>query len=327
MIEAMRDLEKVSAAGVAAESHREMATLCSQLSSWMDSCKDSLLDYQDFNSSSKIWTGNEILAVFETMGVGQSRFDFLHSHMQKVMEEWMANKEEDGRGGDGITEVPTVSAGTMDVLEGFFLVLNYLLIYGMRHRDDYRVALTKSQTRGRSENQGTSSAPASKPGLFGTWLGKGKGNKGANAYTPPKFQQTLTLNFWCLNPAVSFIELKDALHSVVLTSGTLSPMASFSTELDVRFQNQLEANHVIDRRQVWIGTLSRGPNGHSLNATFRSAGTFQFQDEVGNLVAEVSETMPHGILLFLPSYSMMNKLCERWESTGLWERLRKKKVS
>ncbi len=60
----------------------------------------------------------------------------------------------------------------------------------------------------------------------------------------------MALNFWCLNPAVAFLELKESLHSVVLTSGTLSPMASFSSELDVRFQLQLEASHVIDRRQV-----------------------------------------------------------------------------
>ena len=33
-------------------------------------------------------------------------------------------------------------------------------------------------------------------------------------------------------------------------SGTLSPMASFSSELDVKFPIQLEANHVIDKKQV-----------------------------------------------------------------------------
>lgn len=36
----------------------------------------------------------------------------------------------------------------------------------------------------------------------------------------------------------------------MLTSGTLSPMASFSSELGVKFSIQLEANHVINKSQV-----------------------------------------------------------------------------
>ncbi len=51
-----------------------------------------------------------------------------------------------------------------------------------------------------------------------------------------------------------------------------------------------------------------------------------FQDEVGKLVLDVCRIMPHGVLLFLPSYSMLNKLCDRWVSTGLWEELVKCKV-
>ncbi len=174
--------------------------------------------------------------------------------------------------GDGFSDLPSIAASTLSVLEGFFMVLDYLMMHGMRHRDDYRVALTKTQVRG---GRNVAGAPASRP-AFGMWLGKGRTASGA-APPPPEFRHTVTVNFWCLNPAVSFLDLKDSLHSVVLTSGTLSPMASFSTELDVRFPLQLEASHVIDRRQVWIGTLGRGPTGHSLNATFRSAETFGFQ--------------------------------------------------
>ena len=39
------------------------------------------------------------------------------------------------------------------------------------------------------------------------------------------------------------------MRSVVLTSGTLSPMDTFASELDVRFPVTLEADHVIDRKQ------------------------------------------------------------------------------
>lgn len=139
---------------------------------------------------------------------------------------------------------------------------------------------------------------------------------------------TFTANFWCLNPAVSFETFKEETRSIVLTSGTLSPMASFSSELDVNFALRLEANHVIDRRQVWIRTLSHGPAGQSLNATYKNAESYAFQDELGRVVAGVCETVPHGVLLFLPSYAMLNKLSERWKQNGsrIWQRMSAKKV-
>lgn len=78
---------------------------------------------------------------------------------------------------------------------------------------------------------------------------------------------TYTINFWCLNPAVvskifrnfllgkniqyflkkAFYYLKTC-HSVILCSGTLSPMDTFQSELGVKFDHQLEANHVISGR-------------------------------------------------------------------------------
>ena len=49
----------------------------------------------------------------------------------------------------------------------------------------------------------------------------------------------------------AFSDLAQA-HSIILTSGTLSPMSSFSSELGVAFPIQLEANHVIPEAQVCV---------------------------------------------------------------------------
>lgn len=47
-----------------------------------------------------------------------------------------------------------------------------------------------------------------------------------------------------------FSEIGSQTRCIVLTSGTLSPMASFSSELGIQFPIQLEANHVIANSQV-----------------------------------------------------------------------------
>lgn len=54
----------------------------------------------------------------------------------------------------------------------------------------------------------------------------------------------------CVCTSKAFSDLSGSVHSIVLTSGTLSPMDSFSSELGVKFSIQLEANHVINKSQV-----------------------------------------------------------------------------
>jgi Fanconi anemia group J protein len=65
--------------------------------------------------------------------------------------------------------------------------------------------------------------------------------------------------------------------------------------------------------QVMARVVSHGPDGRMLNATFREADKLEYQDSLGRLTLEVAQAVPDGVLLFLPSYSLMDKLRERWK--------------
>ena len=45
--------------------------MLSYLSQWIDGSKDHLNDYTSFDSSSKIWTGQEIAGVFKVYGIDE----------------------------------------------------------------------------------------------------------------------------------------------------------------------------------------------------------------------------------------------------------------
>ncbi|KAG2454208.1 hypothetical protein HYH02_001242 [Chlamydomonas schloesseri] len=148
------------------------------------------------------------------------------------------------------------------------------------------------------------------------------GDDEAAAGTAPGPGAAVSLSLWCFNPAVAFRHLADKAHSVVLTSGTLAPLDSFASELGTEFHVRLEAPHVVDMsRQVWAGVVPRGPGGGLLAASYREAATFRFQDEAGEAVLRYCQVIPDGVLLFLPSYGLMDKLVTRWKATGLWARL------
>ncbi|OAP17582.1 hypothetical protein AXX17_AT1G21770 [Arabidopsis thaliana] len=133
---------------------------------------------------------------------------------------------------------------------------------------------------------------------------------------------TNTFSLWCMNPSVVFKDLADLSLSIILTSGTLSPMNSFSSELGMQFGTCLEAPHVIDpNMQVWAGAISTVPGNYPLNASYRTAEAYAFQDALGKSLEEICTIVPGGSLVFFPSYKLMEKLCTRWHETGQWSRL------
>ncbi|KAL4579106.1 hypothetical protein LXL04_015241 [Taraxacum kok-saghyz] len=137
-----------------------------------------------------------------------------------------------------------------------------------------------------------------------------------------------TFSLWCLNPSLVFKNIADASLSVILTSGTLSPMSSFQSELGVQFGTTLEAPHVINvESQLWAGVIPTGPEPDNceLNASYKTSGDYRFQDSVGKSLEEICKVVPGGCLVFFPSYNLMDKLRTRWSETGQWSRLNAQK--
>ncbi|KAH1095827.1 hypothetical protein GLYMA_14G223700v4 [Glycine max] len=191
------------------------------------------------------------------------------------------------------TDAPHISAMSVITLEGLFSSLTYFFSRNGSHMLDYQLALQRCIR----EDTGRASR---------NW--------------------TYTLSLWCLNPAVVFRDVANLSLSVILTSGTLSPMASFTSELGVHFETSLEAPHVIDvDSQVWPAIISTGPGNYPLNASYKTADGYAFQDAVGKSLEEIFKIVPGGCLVFFPSYKLMDKLCKRWSETGQWSRLNAEK--
>ncbi|XP_004499955.1 uncharacterized protein [Cicer arietinum] len=191
------------------------------------------------------------------------------------------------------TEAPRLSGMSVITLEGLFSSLSYFFSKNGSHMLDYQLALQRSVRKHDRR-------------AFGNW--------------------THTLSLWCLNPEVVFRDVADLSLSVILTSGTLSPMTSFSSELGVKFETSLEAPHVIDvDSQVWPAIISTGPGNYPLNASYKTADGYAFQDAVGRSLEEIFKIVSGGCLVFFPSYKLMEKLCNRWSETGQWSRLNAEK--
>lgn len=291
------------------DQHRPLLAFCCSLANWVqESCSG--LEEREYESSCKVWTGAEVLGIFRGLGITADTFPLLQKNLAAVLEKEERVGLVNGR--EETVQVPTISSNTQSMLKSLFMVLEFLFRQNCRFADDYRVALQQSYMWTTQQD-----LPDAQ-GFFARPHRRRQSNR----------TKTLvhTLSFWCLNPAVAFSDLSSTVRSIVLTSGTLSPMGSFSSELGIKFSIQLEANHVINKSQVWVGTVGAGPQGRKLCATFQHAETFAFQDEVGALLLKVCHTVSRGVLCFLPSYKMLDKLRDRWMNTGLWDKLEEHKT-
>ncbi|XP_068568453.1 Fanconi anemia group J protein isoform X2 [Cebidichthys violaceus] len=294
--------------------HEPLRDFCYSLTNWIQESQ-SLMSERGYESASKVWNGKDVLGIFHNMGITADTFSILKKNLAAVLEK----EERVGliNGKEDMVQVPTISSATSIVLKNLFMVLGFMYSSedNCRVAEDYRIALQKTYTW-------TNQVPPDTPDAQG-FIVRPYHRKRQSARVKT---EVLTLSFWCLNPAVAFSDFSRSVHSIVLTSGTLSPMGSFSSELGVKFSIQLEANHVINKSQVWVGTVGDGPQGRKLCATFQHTETYAFQDEVGLLLLHVCQVVAKGVLCFLPSYKMLDKLRDRWTNTGLWKKLERHKA-
>ncbi|XP_022666099.1 Fanconi anemia group J protein homolog isoform X3 [Varroa destructor] len=131
----------------------------------------------------------------------------------------------------------------------------------------------------------------------------------------------VTLNIYCLNSAVGLVDIKDTLHSLVIASGTLSPMKSIQCELDVPFPISISLNHVVAEGQIFACVSTRGPERVELKCDYKNSMGFTLQDDLGRALVQICSRIPNGVLCFFPSYSTMKRMCERWQITGTWSKM------
>ncbi|CAN9511201.1 unnamed protein product [Ophioblennius macclurei] len=306
------ELDGMIRSNIRRSQHEPLMNFCYSLINWIQGSQ-TLMSDRGYENTSKVWSGKEILDIFHRLGITVDTFKLLKENLVAVLEKEEKVGVVDGN--EEMVQIPTITSLTSTVLKNLFMVLDFLYRDNRRFAEDYRVALQKSYTWTNQVAPDVSDAQG-----FLT-VRRHRHRQSVRVKT-----EVLTLSFWCLNPAVAFSDLNGVVHCIILTSGTLSPMGSFSSELGVKFSIQLEANHVIKKSQVWVGTVGSGPQGQQLRATFQHTETFTFQDEVGALLLNICQVMSKGVLCFLPSYKMLDKLRDRWTTTGLWEKLEHHKV-
>ncbi|XP_067856661.1 regulator of telomere elongation helicase 1 isoform X2 [Heptranchias perlo] len=135
-------------------------------------------------------------------------------------------------------------------------------------------------------------------------------------------KQGKILSYWCFCPGYSMTELvRQGVRSLILTSGTLAPLSSFTLEMQIPFPIILENPHVIDKHQIWIGIVPKGPDGAQLSSAYDKRFSPEYMSSLGKTMINLSRVVPNGLLVFFPSYPVLDKSLEFWKEQGISNRI------
>ncbi|ENN80564.1 hypothetical protein YQE_03016, partial [Dendroctonus ponderosae] len=127
------------------------------------------------------------------------------------------------------------------------------------------------------------------------------------------------LSFWCFSPGfgMDFI-VSQGIKCLILTSGTLAPLKPLISELELNVTISLENPHIVTEDQICVKVLTKGPDGESLNSSFRNRDNPKYVSSLGRAIVNLTRIIPSGLLIFFPSYPIMQKCQTAWEAEGIW---------
>ncbi|GFG37048.1 hypothetical protein Cfor_05438, partial [Coptotermes formosanus] len=307
----MKDCKRVESMQLLPEVHNNLALFLNNLMNWMSQKIQCAQQHQMDREQTEAGTlgGANAVASFEEHDINvETIMEFKRNVMEAVAE---TNTEENVQHTKESSERHGILRATAFVLEGLSLVFGFMYDNNMQHIWDYYVVVCKNSIVG----------SAARNDLLSDWTNASGRSRLIVEEDVPHLNWGHYLNFLCMNPGVVFRPIADVVRSIVLTSGTLAPLVTFNSELGTNFTNEMQALHIIDENQLWVGALGCGPRGKELQASYRLTDMTDFRQELGNTIIQVCKVIPYGVLCFLPSYGLLEALRQHWLMSGIWDEL------
>jgi regulator of telomere elongation helicase 1 len=105
--------------------------------------------------------------------------------------------------------------------------------------------------------------------------------------------------------------------SILVTSGSLSPLDSLESDFQIEFKHKLSNQHVITAEQVDASILEVGFNGNEFDFSYQNRSKRkEMIVDIADTLIRLLKHVPGGILLFFASYQMMQETYDEWYSSS-----------
>ncbi|TVY27524.1 General transcription and DNA repair factor IIH helicase subunit [Lachnellula hyalina] len=134
------------------------------------------------------------------------------------------------------------------------------------------------------------------------------------------------LHFTCLDAAIAIKPVFDRFSSVIITSGTISPLEMYPKMLGFETVVQESYSMTLARRSFLPMIVTRGSDQVAISSGFQVRNEPSVVRNYGNLLTEFSKLTPDGMVVFFPSYLYMESIISMWQGMGILDEVWKYKL-
>ncbi|TVY57496.1 General transcription and DNA repair factor IIH helicase subunit XPD [Lachnellula cervina] len=134
------------------------------------------------------------------------------------------------------------------------------------------------------------------------------------------------LHFTCLDAAIAIKPVFDRFSSVIITSGTISPLEMYPKMLGFTTVVQESYSMTLARRSFLPMIVTRGSDQVAISSGFQVRNEPSVVRNYGNLLTEFSKLTPDGMVVFFPSYLYMESIISMWQGMGILDEVWKYKL-
>jgi DNA excision repair protein ERCC-2 len=134
------------------------------------------------------------------------------------------------------------------------------------------------------------------------------------------------LHLTCLDAAIAIKPVLERFSSVILTSGTISPLEMYPKLLGFSAVVSESYAMTLARRSFLPMIVTRGSDQGSMSSGFQSRNDPSNVRNYGSLLVEYSKLTPDGIVVFFPSYLYMESIISMWQGMGILDQVWKNKL-
>ncbi|ORY25857.1 hypothetical protein BCR39DRAFT_279272 [Naematelia encephala] len=133
-------------------------------------------------------------------------------------------------------------------------------------------------------------------------------------------------HFTCLDPSLAIQPVFERFSSVIITSGTISPLDMYPKML--RFQAVKEVSYpmTLTRNAFFPMVITRGSDQVPISSRFEVRNDPAVVRNFGSILVDMSRVVPDGIVAFFPSYLYMESIVSAWYDMGILSEVWKHKL-
>ncbi|XP_049853538.1 general transcription and DNA repair factor IIH helicase subunit XPD [Schistocerca gregaria] len=134
------------------------------------------------------------------------------------------------------------------------------------------------------------------------------------------------LHFSCLDSSIAVKPVFDRFQSVVITSGTLSPLDMYPKILDFHPVIMSSFTMTLARPCLLPMIVSKGNDQVAISSRFETREDVAVVRNYGQLLVEVASNVPDGVVCFFTSYLYLESVVASWYDQGVVDSIQRHKL-